>query len=201
MISMARTALFVGGVRCGKSGLAQAWAQKYSPPWLYVATCVPRDAEMRQRVEAHKNGREKNWIGLEEALDPAGAVKTCLERHSAGAVLLDCLSMWVANQLEQNTARENIPALAGSMLRGLFSLDLPCAIVSVECNLGFVPVNALARDFGDILGSVNQLVASMCAEAYFVCCGQALELKKSSSMPARARPFRAFRQIGRNSQQ
>ncbi|MDF2571409.1 MAG: cobU, partial [Sporomusa sp.] len=50
--------------------------------------------------------------------------------------------------------------------------------VTNEVGLGIVPDNAMAREYRDVAGLINQKVARHADEVYLVVCGLAVELKK-----------------------
>ena len=170
---------FVGGVRSGKSRLAEQWIEEASPERLYLATARPTDAEMAARIEAHRASRKQNWKCLESCLYPEEDLRNFLESHPGfhGAILFDCLSTWLANLLELEAPKPEIMDRAVSFLKWFSGLPLPCAIVSLECGLGFVPMSGLARSFGDILGLINQESARLSVGVVLVHCGLPLWLK------------------------
>lgn len=171
--------LFVGGVRSGKSALAQQWAERQSAQRLYLATCMSGDAEMLERVEAHRKARDSSWRCIEEGIRPMAALRKFLREcpHFKGPLLLDSLDMLLANLLSRNSDAKNVELEVAAMLEGLKGTGLPCAIVSAECGMGFVPMNPLARKFGDALGKANQLAAEICDTVVVVHCGLPLRIK------------------------
>lgn len=171
--------MFTGGVRCGKSSLAQAWAERQSARQLYIATCCPRDAEMLLRVRAHQNKRGKSWLCLEESKNPLTAVHTFIRYNPDfnGALLVDSLDMLLNNLLEDNADQDGILADMEALFKGLDCLGLPCALVSAECGMGFIPLNPVARKYGDLLGLCNQMAAALCETVILVSCGLPLVLK------------------------
>src|SRR5436190_6096099 len=58
MQSVAKVSFVLGGARSGKSryaeGLIAALAPRWTPPWNYVATAEPGDAEMIERIAWHR---------------------------------------------------------------------------------------------------------------------------------------------------
>jgi len=153
----------VGGARSGKSRLAVRLAEAAGAPVVFVATGEARDDEMAERIAGHRAERPAGWSTIEEPLELHAAVASA----PAGAVVVvDCLSLWVANLLEQG--RE--PDLAVPLR------PEPTIAVSNEVGLGIVPTNALAREYRDVLGRVNAAWAAAADEAYFVVAGKALRL-------------------------
>lgn len=171
--------LFVGGVRCGKTEAAQRWLETRRPRSLYVAVCQPRDEETVARVARHKAARGKRWSCVEEPIDIAAALKLFFRGRdpSEWGVLIDCLSMWLANLLEARASEEEIFNCLDAALTYLEKLGAPFAVVSAECGLGFVPLDPLARKYGDLLGLLNQECARRCASVRLIVCGLALPLK------------------------
>lgn len=181
--------LFVGGVRSGKSALAQQWVEAHSAGTpgclLLLATCQVQDAGMAARVAAHQASRGPEWRVCEEPLDPLRGLESALSalgpepRPGPRAVLLDCVSMWVANV--QATGLD-VPAIAERATRlaaGLRATGLPTALVTAEVGLGLVPMSEVGRQYIDMLGTANQILARACDTVVFVTCGQPLAVKGS----------------------
>lgn len=188
-------ALFVGGVRSGKSGLAQRWAEAQAPRRLYVATCEPADEEMAGRVRLHRASRGPEWACLEEPLDvPAaldalwGGRSPAPEAGCAGAVLLDCVSMWIANLLGAGLDDAAVLARVESLAQSLGRRTLPVAVVTAETGLGLVPPSPLARRFLDLLGLANQRLGRLAEPVIFVTCGLALALRGALPRELEPRP-------------
>jgi adenosylcobyric acid synthase len=81
-------------------------------------------------------------------------------------VVVDCLSLWVANLLELGREPDlRVPARPG-----------PTIAVSNEVGLGIVPANPLARSYRDQLGRVNAAWAEAAEASFLVVAGKALEL-------------------------
>ncbi len=177
-------ALFAGGVRSGKTGLAEKWAVTLGRQSLMLATCHAADAEMAERIAAHKKARGRNWLCLEEPLDPLGALELFMRNRPdfAGAVVLDSLGMLISNLMASNSESEAIFCYCQKLLTGLKKFSMPVAIVTEECGLGFLPLNRLAREYGDLLGKTNQFAASLSDCVVFVACGLPLVMKGDLQM-------------------
>jgi adenosylcobinamide kinase/adenosylcobinamide-phosphate guanylyltransferase len=179
--------LFVGGIRSGKSSLARRWAETQAASRLFVASCLPQDAEMAARITRHKSERGQDWLCLEEGLDPQEALAAFFPRaplksgpagrDTPGVVLFDCMSTWVANMLQAGLTQEEGLYRVRSFLQCLKGLHLPVALVSMETGLGLVSPNPVGRRFQDMLGLVNQAAAEICRTVIFVSCGLAVPLK------------------------
>jgi len=163
--------LVIGGARSGKSAFAEAQALASGLRVIYLATGEARDAEMDERIAHHRARRPAGWRTVEEplllaaALRRAAAPDTCL--------LVDCLTLWLANVLlaerdgEVAKLLETLPALPGRIF-----------LVSNEVGSGIVPENALARRFRDEQGRLNQRVAALADRVTLVVAGLPLPLKQ-----------------------
>ena len=96
--------MVTGGARSGKSEFAERYVLHYSPKCDYVATAEILDEEMAERVRLHRERRDARWINHEA---PYHAERT-LEALSAetGAVLFDCLTVYMCNLLYGKDAPE-----------------------------------------------------------------------------------------------
>ena len=56
-------------------------------------------------------------------------------------------------------------------------MDNQIIIVTNEVGLGIVPANKLARNFRDLQGRANRIVADTAGQVYLLVCGQALKIK------------------------
>src|SRR4029453_12910495 len=77
-------------------------------PATYVATLVPRDANMRARVARHQRLRPASWSLIEEPFEVPRVL--C---EVAGLVLFDSLSQWVKNDVQGVKTPELLAALGG----------------------------------------------------------------------------------------
>lgn len=150
--------LVLGGIRSGKSALAESRAGSEDGPVLYIATATAGDDEMAERIARHQQGRPSDW-GLEE--EPL-ALASVLDRHSADAptLLIDCMSLWLGNLLgagQETLARER-EAFPEALARYPGSV----VIVSNEVGLGTIGMDAMTRQFCDELGWLNQALARHC---------------------------------------
>lgn len=168
-------ALFVlGGARSGKSRYAQARAEAHGEggPLTYIATGQAFDDEMHARIARHRDDRGPCWATLEEPLDLAGAIDRAAQ--GTGAILVDCLTLWLSNLMLAEIPLEGpIAALGEAMGR----CACPLILVSNEVGLSIVPENALARAFRDEAGRLNQMVAAWAGEVQFIAAGLPLRLK------------------------
>jgi adenosylcobinamide kinase/adenosylcobinamide-phosphate guanylyltransferase len=170
MSSTAKMTLVLGGARSGKSRYAESLIAAMPPPWSYVATAEAGDAEMAERIAAHRARRGSNWQTIEAPHDLPVAVRTSQGRP----VLVDCLTLWLSNlmQAERDIAGE-IESLAAVLPR----IEAPVVLVANEVGSGIVPENAMARAFRDHAGRLNQEMAALADHVVLVVAGLPLVLK------------------------
>ena len=164
--------LILGGARSGKSRLAEQIAQQLAQPVVYVATAQALDGEMQARIQHHHQQRPEDWGLCEEPIYLAEQLVK-LDRPNQ-TILVDCLTLWVSNLLlaGRDATREVEDVIAALKARRADTI-----LVSNEVGLGIVPDNALARDFRDGAGIVNQKIAAMADRVVFVADGLPLVLK------------------------
>lgn len=151
--------LILGGVRSGKSRLAERLAGDSGTPVTYIATATANDDEMRARILAHRAQRPDHWHLIEEPLMLAAALR---EHASAGhCILVDCLTLWLTNLLtaEDATALERERM---ALLEALPGLPGQIILVSNETNMGIMPLGELSRRYCDEAGRLHQDLAQCC---------------------------------------
>jgi len=159
---VAHLTFILGGCRSGKSGLALEVANETKAEQrIFIATAVPFDGEMQDRVRRHQAERGAGWKTLEV---PLALPEALVEHGRAGRVILvDCLTLWVSNlllELEDPAAVEN--RITG-MVEAVQAAASPVIVVSNEVGSGVVPETKLGRRFRDLAGIANQSLAA-CAD-------------------------------------
>lgn len=161
--------LFIGGVKSGKSRLAEDYILKINAPQhYYLATTEFIDDEMQQRIAAHKARRQERFITIEEPIRLAEELQ-----HCPGPVLVECISMWLNNMLYHNKRDGCI----FQEIEQIMALPQDLVLVQNEVGLGIIPDNPLARRYVDLSGKAAQCIAHHCDRVFFCCAGQALALK------------------------
>lgn len=166
------TTLVLGGARSGKSTYAEGLVTALPAPWVYLATADVRDAEMAERVAAHRNRRGEGWETVDCRLDLASALGRAALADRP--VLIDCLTLWVTNLM---LAEEDIDGACTALMATLAERRSTTVLVSNEVGLGIVPDNALARRFRDAAGRVNQRIAQVADRVTFVVAGLPMQVK------------------------
>lgn len=172
---MARVIFITGGARSGKSRLAEELALGFGAPLGYVATGGAGDGEMAERIARHRARRGDQWSTVEEPRDLAGALAGADGRFNA--FLVDCITLWLSNLLFAGDDSCRILESVEKLTRLFPLLTTPLIIVSNEVGLGIVPENRLARQFRDLAGEANELIAAAADEVYVTFSGLPLKLK------------------------
>lgn len=138
---------------------------------VYVATAQAFDLEMETKIARHRADRGALWRTIEAPLDLNDALSDLWDNE---IVLIDCLTMWLANHLEAgNTVAEETDRLIAT----LSSLKTPVILVSNEVGAGGISDNALARKFEAEQGRLNQRIAKHADLVVAVMAGLPLALK------------------------
>jgi adenosylcobinamide kinase / adenosylcobinamide-phosphate guanylyltransferase len=164
----------LGGARSGKSSLAVELALAWEGPVMFIATGEPGDDEMAERIRRHQAERPVHWETVEAPID----VRSVLERvPEEAAVVLDCLSLWVANLLARGDGEREIEAASDALSAVAAARPSLTIAVSNEVGLGVVPRTELGRRYRDVLGRVNACWAAHAEHAAFVVAGRSLRLR------------------------
>lgn len=161
-----------GGMRSGKSGFAEKMVLRSKLKPVYIATGRATDEQMSERIAIHKERRGKVWTNIEEPLALADALRqSAFEGH---AILVDCISVWIANLMQ---AGADIEREMARLVQTLGEVKIPIVLVSIEVGQGIVPDNSLAREFIDRLGQANQQLAKCADQAILIAAGLPIRLK------------------------
>jgi adenosylcobinamide kinase/adenosylcobinamide-phosphate guanylyltransferase len=168
-----------GGARSGKSTHAQQMAAEMGHDVLFIATAEPLDNEMRDRINNHRISRPQYWKTMELPRNLAQGLKN--NPAIPQIAIIDCITLLVSNLMQQDKPTNELEKIAVSEISELIefinSTSSVFIIVSNEVGLGVVPDNKMARDYRDILGKVNQLIARRANEIYFMISGIPQKIK------------------------
>ena len=189
---MKKIILITGGQRSGKSEYAERLALSLSDNPVYLATAHVWDEEFRQRIVLHQERRGPQWTNIEE--------ERLLSRHqlTGRVVLIDCLTLWLTNLwyadhgdgsddpiscgngITQNRPHDPVaPTLhtAKAEFDRFTSQDATFIFVTNEIGCGGVSANAVQRRFTDLMGWMNQYVASQADEVILMVSGIPVKIK------------------------
>ena len=175
--------LVAGGARSGKSSFAES-IFKEKQDVVYLATSRFEDDEMKERIRIHQDSRPKEWRTFEGNYALTTAIG--LESH----YLLDCLTVLTSNimfdmtkDLElidtkmQQTVEDTICCELIHFIDQIQEKNFHLVIVTNEVGCAIVPEHHISRVYRDLLGRVNQRIASLSDEVYFLFCGLPVKLK------------------------
>ncbi|MEP6759819.1 MAG: bifunctional adenosylcobinamide kinase/adenosylcobinamide-phosphate guanylyltransferase [Sporichthyaceae bacterium] len=164
-----RRTLILGGARSGKSWEAERRLAA-EPRVTYVATARPEleqwDTEWAERVQAHRDRRPTNWVTV-ETRDVAKVLD-----DATGAVLVDCLSLWLGDAIGHDDYADRIDDLVAAW-RGTRAR---VTAVSNEVGSGVVPDSVSGRFFRDQLGRLNARIAAESDEVLLTVAGRVVPL-------------------------
>lgn len=188
-LPVARSELILGGQKSGKSLRAEMLARQWldaSPQHraVFIATGQAWDDEMRERIERHQHDRAQRVPGMVTVEAPL-ELATAISRHSQPdtLVLVDCLTLWLTNQMMPMHSEPNQSAVltgnaqSASLLIAIEQAFGPIVLVGNELGLGVIPLGREVRAFVDALGNLNQHVAAVCERVTLMAAGLPLTLK------------------------
>ncbi len=188
-MSIAKSELILGGQKSGKSRRAELLARQWldgAPDHqaVLIATALPWDNEMRQRIARHQTDRADRVPGMRTVEEPV-ALAEAIRQHSSARtlVVVDCLTLWLTNLLmpAENASNSAVDlmdtARIASLLIAIQEAVGPVVLVGNEIGLGVIPMGREVRAFVDALGRLNQDVAAVCERVTLMAAGLPLTLK------------------------
>lgn len=188
--------LVSGGARSGKSKRAESLIRMSDGQKLYIATAIPYDDEMKERIKKHQESRPSDWTTFEGFKELHREISENGARF--GAILLDCVTIWMTNlmfdyigekdfdqiseqelNLMESTLMEQVALFidAVNKIEKDLSSKLNVVLVTNEIGMGLVPETKLSRVFRDIQGRVNQYLGNKCDHVELVVCGIPMKIK------------------------
>ena len=173
---MSKVIMVTGGSRSGKSVIAEQKAKEYGKrSVLYLATAIPVDDDMKERIRIHQERRDSEWGTYEGYRDLGEVVKSteitnilCEDEERD----FDKISASEVEKLESEVIKE-----LSNLVKAIRDEDKTLIIVSNEVGMSVIPSYRLGRIFSDISGKANQVLASLSDEVYVAISGLPLRLK------------------------
>ncbi len=162
----------VGGARSGKSTLAVTFAVQQTAPVTFVATAEGFDADMAERIAAHRRDRP-SWPTIEAPVELSAAFGQVPVGH---LVIVDCLTVWVANLFHHLPGHADRRIRYDALVEVLGDRSNPTIIVSNEVGLGLHPETPIGREYRDEIGRLNQRIAAFADRSLLLVAGKALLL-------------------------
>ncbi len=169
---MRKIIFITGGARSGKSSYAEKMALSLSPHPVYLATARVWDEEFRQRILRHQQNRGDEWENREEEKE--------LSKHQlqGRVILIDCVTLWCTNYIfDYPTSIDELLKKITTEFDRFTEQEATFIFVSNEIGLGGTSTDDLQRKFTDLVGWVNQYIASKADEAYLMVSGIPMKLK------------------------
>lgn len=169
---MKRIILVTGGARSGKSCYAEQMALSLSHHPIYIATARIWDEDFRERVCLHKKRRGLEWINIEE--------EKYLSRHNVAGdvVLIDCVTLWCTNFFfDLNSEINNVLEVLKQEFDTFTQQEATFIFVTNEIGMGGTSDNEIQRKFTDLLGWINQYIASKADSVILMVSGIPLIIK------------------------
>jgi adenosylcobinamide kinase/adenosylcobinamide-phosphate guanylyltransferase len=187
---LASSLFILGGARSGKSRFAVSGLPARARVH-FIATAEARDVDMAARIARHRAERPSHWTTVEAPLDLVPRLRDALA--AADTVVVDCLTLWVANLMLRGDGDEAILKDADALAALVAAPRADLRVVSNEAGLGVHPATADGVRFRDLLGGVNQRVAAAAPRVVLMVAGLSHMLKdtpvrSSTDAPAQQAP-------------
>jgi bifunctional adenosylcobalamin biosynthesis protein CobU len=182
-----------GGAKSGKSKFAEELLLSLNNGYqknIYLATSLVFDEEMEMKVSLHKERRQDKWITVETYKNFSESMTDVFSNTVKNNMLIDCLTNMISNIIFENQdinwdkpTKEDLEKCDISVknqINGLIDIlnrFENVIIVSNELGMGIVPSYPLGRYFREIAGKMNQFVADIANEAYFIVSGIPMKIK------------------------
>jgi adenosylcobinamide kinase/adenosylcobinamide-phosphate guanylyltransferase len=173
-----------GGVRSGKSRFAERTAEKIAARaggnLHYIATGMPFDSEMKERINKHQEDRKNQkvrWNTIEQSVSIGELAPHIQDRD---ILLLDCVTTLLNNEL-YTAGYKSEHSVYDKIISGIMALKGQAGtliIVSNEVLNEPILDNALVRSYKRLLGSIHQRLVEESDQAYLVEAGIPVAMKK-----------------------
>lgn len=175
MTAPRRSVLVTGGGRSGKSRHALRRALELPAPRLFVATADAGDAEMAARIAAHRAERGAHFATVEEPRALAAALARV--PSSTGVVVVDCVTLWIANLLATDPSDADLEGEIAAVAAHVSTSPVPTIVVTNEVGSGIIPFEPVTRRYRDVLGAANQRLAAAADELVLMVAGVPLAVR------------------------
>lgn len=180
--------LVTGGARSGKSTYGEKLAKERGNNISYIATAIVTDKDMEDRIKKHRQSRPSEWKTIEayknfHNINEAIFAKTDL-------FMLDCITTMVTNlmfdkEIDYDTCSneeiQKVEDYVFDVIKSLVNImrnnNKNIILVTNEVGMGLVPAYRLGSIFRDIAGRVNQYLAGVADEVYFMVSSIPMKIK------------------------
>ncbi|MEK8029930.1 bifunctional adenosylcobinamide kinase/adenosylcobinamide-phosphate guanylyltransferase [Ideonella sp. DXS29W] len=180
--------LILGGQKSGKSRCAEQraadWLERgQTREAALIATALPGDGEMHERIARHQADRQRRVPRLATYEVPYALPQALREYSSPRRLLVvDCLTLWLT-QLRMPMSGPGLGEAAwlarqAALCDALRAAPGPVVLVSNEISFGLAPMGREARRFVDALGVLHQRVAAACERVTLMVAGIEMPVKR-----------------------
>jgi adenosylcobinamide kinase/adenosylcobinamide-phosphate guanylyltransferase len=170
--------LVLGGARSGKSRYAEQAASRFERV-TFIATARPADSEMRNKIARHRGERPAAWKTVEAPLNLHETIRS--ESQKADVLLVDCLTLYVANVMSAKKSRKSDQAThVEEVCDAICASKSSVIVVSNEVGSGIVPAYRSGRVYRDFLGQMNQRLAQVADKVVLMVAGLPIIVKDST---------------------
>lgn len=175
--------LVLGGARSGKSRHAQELAARFTRV-VYIATARALDGEMRSKIARHRRERPSTWKTVEASVRLPEAIRS--QSKNADVLLVDCFTLYVSSamRLTRGAEADNRRHIQ-EICDAIRSSSASVIVVSNEVGSGIVPAFRSARVYRDVLGQLNQEVATLADNVVLMVAGLPMHIKGSGRVARR----------------
>jgi adenosylcobinamide kinase/adenosylcobinamide-phosphate guanylyltransferase len=138
---------------------------------------------MRDRIARHRAERPPEWLTVEEPLDLARTCRRLVPQLDL--IVVDCLTVWVANLLDQGRDDAAVLSDADELAAVLGERGVSLIVVSNEVGEGVHPPTEIGLRFRDLLGAVNQRIAAAADLVTLMVAGIPVPIKRAAPGPPR----------------
>jgi len=170
-----RIVLVGGSVRSGKSAYALVRARSLGPRRVFLATARAYDEELAERIRRHQ--AERAGDGFTTIEEPVALVEALERVPPCDVVVIDCVTLWLANLLVDGVAAGEIERRAAGLAAALRRSPRDVVVVTNEVGMGVHPETALGRTFRDLAGRAHQSLARAADEIHLAVLGALLRIK------------------------
>ena len=165
--------MVTGGLRSG----ASAYALKLAGDWerkTIIATPASQDDDVLEHIALYQKDLDDSFETIEESVRITEAVKNV----DAGLCIIDDLATWVETIMRSRPSpvAETYPEI-DEFLKMLRNPPCELIVVTREMNMGLPSDSIEVRRYRDVVGRMNQRIASLSSSVWLCVSGLPLKLK------------------------
>lgn len=185
---MGRIITVTGGAKSGKSVVAEELCRRRNNSTGYIATSIPFDDDMKDKVKKHVERRPAEWKTYEIYRDVHKFINEI--SNECETVMLDCVTLMINNLMfefcenpdelsadEIDKMEDYIFSQFKKVVEEIKKTELYFIFVTNETGMGVIPANRLSRIYSNIAGKINQYLTSESEDVYLTVSGIPIRIK------------------------